>query len=113
METLFHDQESLLKILGGVDETPVVEDRAPELLDIELKQQIDGLLQSLDAQEFAVMQQHFGLDGGPPLSLQELSAHLGLDEAEVDEVRVRALNKLREPARYQIVASLLQESQAV
>jgi len=44
METLFHDQESLLKILEGVDETPVVEDRAPELFDIELKQQIDGLL---------------------------------------------------------------------
>ena len=37
METRLHDLESLLKILEGVDQTPIVEDRAPELFDIELK----------------------------------------------------------------------------
>tara|TARA_Y100000588_G_scaffold256610_1_gene271160 strand:- start:1584 stop:1970 length:387 start_codon:yes stop_codon:yes gene_type:complete len=112
METRLHDLESLLKILEGVDQTPIVEDRAPELFDIELKGQVDALLQTLDARELAVIQQHFGLDGSAPLSLEELGARLGLDETAVDELRVQALNKLREPGRYQIMASLMQESRS-
>ena len=112
MQALFHDEESLLKILEGADEAPIVDDRAPELFDEQLKEQVDALLQSLDAQEFTIIQRHFGLDGEAPLSLEAVGALLGLDEVETDEVRVRALNKLREPGRYQIMASLMQESQA-
>lgn len=67
----------------------------PELPSQESIRRIDALLDGLDAQEFSVLQLLFGLDGQEPLSAAAISQHTGLETGRVEQLRNKALARLR------------------
>jgi len=89
----------------GKDEFTLIDQlsqSAGELMDVsqESIRRIDTLLRGLDPQEFDVMMMVFGLDGEAPLSIDAASARTGLPADLVRQIKMQALAKLREPARY-------------
>jgi len=75
---------------------------AGEVADVtqESIRRIDTLLRGLDPREFDVLMMVFGLDGEAPLSIDAASARTGLSVDQVRQIKMQALAKLREPARY-------------
>ena len=71
---------------------PPVED---ELLHEAMRQQLTSALDDLDPKERQVMQMRFGLEGGEPLTLQEVGEALGLSRERVRQIESRAKEKLR------------------
>jgi DNA-directed RNA polymerase sigma subunit (sigma70/sigma32) len=53
------------------------------------------LLDELDEDERRVVTAHYGLDGRPPRTMKELRNELGMPRAEVRQVLVSGLEKLR------------------
>jgi DNA-directed RNA polymerase sigma subunit (sigma70/sigma32) len=75
---------------------------AGEVADVaqESIRRIDAMLRGLDPQEFDVLMMVFGLDGEDPLSIDAASTRTGLPIDQVRQIKMQALAKLREPARY-------------
>ena len=45
----------------------------------------------------------FGLDDGKPLGLSDISAKFGVEKERIKKIEARALLKLRQPSRSQVV----------
>lgn len=75
-----------------------------ELIDEQmLKEDIRRLVQTLSPREQVVIRLRFGLDDGKPLKLAEISAKFGVETAKIKKIEARALLKMREPSRSQVV----------
>ena len=74
------------------EEQQAVEDTAY----FQMRQRIADLLSELDEQEKTLLTLRFGLEGGKPMSAEQIGARLGLTPEEVVKKETSALAKLRE-----------------
>jgi len=75
-----------------------------ELIDQQmLKDDIKRLVKTLSPREQAVIRLRFGLDDGKPQTLGDISAKFGVEKEKVKKIEARALLKLRQPSRSQVV----------
>jgi len=56
---------------------------------------VTGMLGSLNQRELLIIQERFGLDGGPGRTLEEIASRFGLTRERIRQLQNIALNKLR------------------
>ena len=97
------DERSLLNTLA--DERQ----KAPDIdvLNEEIREQIDAVLHYLDERERYIIRLYFGLDGNDALTLEQIGALMGLTRERVRQLKERALVKLRAPKCYGVLPSLV------
>jgi RNA polymerase primary sigma factor len=66
-----------------------------------LREAIDLAMGTLDQRERRILNLHFGLDGGEPKTLREVSLEFGLTSERIRQIEFGALRKLRHPTRRQ------------
>lgn len=57
------------------------------------------ILESLGPRDRSILIRRFGLVDGRPRSLEEVVQEFNLDRAEIRQIEVKALKKLRHPSR--------------
>lgn len=67
--------------------------------DDELKTEIRRAMYSLTEGEARVLRMYYGLDGHEPMTLEEIGAYVGRTRERVRQIKEKALQKLRHPAR--------------
>jgi RNA polymerase primary sigma factor len=65
----------------------------------ELKQEIKRAMHVLTDGEARVLRMYYGLDGYEPMTLEEIGAYVGRTRERVRQIKEKALQKLRHPAR--------------
>jgi len=65
------------------------------LRDKNLLGEVDGLLEVLDSREKKIISQRFGLDGGKPRTLEDVSKDFGITRERIRQLQNIALTKLR------------------
>jgi RNA polymerase primary sigma factor len=65
----------------------------------EVREAITQALNGLNAKEEAVVRLYFGIEQGPPMSLEEIGMRLGLTRERVRQIKETALRKLRHTSR--------------
>ena len=101
------DERSLQSVL------PDTSQKAPDIhvLDDAIREQIDDLLCNLDERESYIIRLYFGLDGEEPLTLEQIGGLMNLTRERGRQLKERALGKLRDPERYQVLLSLMDETE--
>jgi RNA polymerase sigma factor (sigma-70 family) len=66
--------------------------------------EVAKMLVALDERERGILQLRFGLDGGPPCTLDQIGQHFGLTRERIRQIEIRALFKLRHPSTAQEAA---------
>lgn len=91
----YEDRENLGNMLP--DES--ISDPGEQLADAELKASIRASLHQLSEQESQILRLYYGLDGHEPMTLEEIGAYYGRTRERVRQIKEKALQKLRHPAR--------------
>ena len=65
-----------------------------------LREDLDSVLDRLNARESEVIRLYFGLSGEPPLTLEEIGGRFKLTRERVRQIKEVALDKLRHPRFY-------------
>jgi RNA polymerase primary sigma factor len=65
----------------------------------ELKAEIGSAMHALTEGEARVLKMYYGLDGHEPMTLEEIGAYVGRTRERVRQIKEKALQKLRHPAR--------------
>jgi RNA polymerase primary sigma factor len=77
----------------------VMDERAPtafeEMDEKMMHHLVIGMLDSLSERELTIIQERFGLDGGPGRTLEEIAARFGLTRERIRQLQNMALRKLR------------------
>ncbi|MEW6754569.1 MAG: RNA polymerase sigma factor RpoD/SigA [Candidatus Latescibacterota bacterium] len=101
------DERSLLNILADTtQETPDA-----DVLRESARQQLEEVLNGLDERELRIVRLYFGLGGHEALTLEQIGGLMGLTRERVRQLKERALSKLRHPARYQLLMSLVDDTE--
>jgi RNA polymerase primary sigma factor len=64
-----------------------------------LKEQLEGVLETLTPRERKVLRLRFGLDDGRPRTLEEVGQEFGVTRERIRQIEAKALRKLRHPSR--------------
>ena len=64
-----------------------------------LKEQVEGVLETLTDRERKVMRLRFGLDDGRSRTLEEVGREFGVTRERIRQIEAKALRKLRHPSR--------------
>jgi RNA polymerase primary sigma factor len=64
-----------------------------------LKEQLEGVLETLTPREHKVLKLRFGLDDGRPRTLEEIGQEFGVTRERIRQIEAKALRKLRHPSR--------------
>ncbi len=64
-----------------------------------LKEQVEAVLDSLTGRERRVLQLRFGLEDGPPRTLEEVGKEFNVTRERIRQIEAKALRKLRHPSR--------------
>ena len=102
------DERSLLNILSD----PHQASPETEVLGDSARAQLESVLVNLDERELRIIRLYFGLDGHEALTLERIGGMMSLTRERVRQLKERALSKLRHPARYEALLSLVEESPA-
>lgn len=70
-------------------------DPEDEILENQLAEALTSVLHHLSAREQFIINEHYGLDGQPPKTLQEIGKELDLTRERVRQVELRALDRAR------------------
>ena len=70
-----------------------------EMSSLMLKEQIEGLLETLTPRECKILRLRFGLDDGRPRTLGEIGEEFGLTRERIRQIEAGALQELRDPSR--------------
>jgi RNA polymerase primary sigma factor len=65
------------------------------LRDKNLRSEMDGLIEVLDAREKKIISHRFGLDGGKPKTLEDVGRDFGVTRERIRQLQNIALAKLR------------------
>jgi RNA polymerase sigma factor (sigma-70 family) len=77
---------------------------AEENIEAELmREQLRGVLDTLEAREAAVVRMRYGLDGGQPKTLDEIGRAFKLSRERIRQIERETMAKLRHPSRAQIL----------
>jgi len=68
-----------------------------------LKEQVDGVLNSLNPRERRILQLRFGLDDGRSRTLGEVGREFGLTRERIRQIEAKALRRLRHPSRSRVL----------
>lgn len=71
------------------------------------REAVIGVLDTLDNREKEVMVRRYGLDDGKTKTLEEIGEKLGLTRERVRQIEVKAMRKLRQPARTKAIRDLI------
>lgn len=89
----------------------VIDDKAPspeqEAIAKNLREIIDTLMGDLTEREQFILSKRFGLDGSPPMTLEEVGNTLGVTRERVRQVEMKALRKLKHPKRIKLLKDFL------
>ena len=69
----------------------------------ELKEEIELAMDALTESEARVLRMYYGLDGNEPMTLEEIGVYVGRTRERVRQIKEKALQKLRHPARSEIL----------
>lgn len=83
-------------------------DPQEELIDTEMRDEIDRLLAGLDEREQLIMRKRFGFDGEDTYVLQQIGEELNISRERVRQIEAQALRKLRSAARKRRLRDYLQ-----
>jgi RNA polymerase sigma factor (sigma-70 family) len=72
-----------------------------------MRAQLQGVLDSLDAREAAVVRMRYGLDGGQPKTLDEIGRAFKLSRERIRQIERETMAKLRHPSRSQVLRDYL------
>ena len=64
-----------------------------------LREQLDGVLNTLSSREERVLRYRYGLDDGSPKTLEEVGKIFKVTRERIRQIEVKALRKLRHPSR--------------
>ncbi len=64
-----------------------------------LQERIRSVLETLPPREAQVIRLRYGLDGNPPLTLEEIAGKFGLTRERIRQIENKALRRLRHPSR--------------
>jgi RNA polymerase primary sigma factor len=79
------------------DETAI--DPFYQLREKDMYDKLNDLLESLDERERSIINNRFGLDGLEPITLEEVSAKMGVTRERIRQLQNSALNKMRRAFR--------------
>lgn len=83
-------------------------DPQEELIDTEMREEIDRILSTLDEREQLIMRKRFGFDGEDTYVLQQIGEELNISRERVRQIEAQALRKLRSAARKRRLRDYLQ-----
>src|SRR5882757_382444 len=72
-----------------------------------LSESIEEALSHLKERESKILRLYFGLDGGEPMTLEEIGALLGITRERVRQIKEKALSRLRHVSRARALESYL------
>jgi RNA polymerase sigma factor (sigma-70 family) len=72
-----------------------------------MRSQLQGVLDTLDAREAAVVRMRYGLDGGQPKTLDEIGRAFKLSRERIRQIERETMAKLRHPSRSQVLRDYL------
>jgi RNA polymerase sigma factor (sigma-70 family) len=72
-----------------------------------MRSQLQGVLDTLDAREAAVVRMRYGLDGGQPKTLDEIGRTFKLSRERIRQIERETMAKLRHPSRSQVLRDYL------
>lgn len=81
---------------------------AEEVDETELRASVDAALESLKEREREILRMYYGLDGGEPMTLEEIGRVLGVTRERVRQIKERALSRLRHVERARPLESFLE-----
>ncbi|GAA0935585.1 sigma-70 family RNA polymerase sigma factor [Nonomuraea longicatena] len=96
---------------GDTELGDLIADAAPdpgeEVADSLLRHHMDRALATLTEREAEVLARRYGLSGGEPQTFDEIGRRYGLSRERIRQIEVKAMRKLRHPARARELAGLL------
>jgi RNA polymerase sigma factor (sigma-70 family) len=72
-----------------------------------MRAELQGVLDTLDAREAAVVRMRYGLDGGQPKTLDEIGRAFKLSRERIRQIERETMAKLRHPSRSQVLRDYL------
>ena len=97
------EDTSLYDVLGNNDSPSPDKD----LIHDSLQKEIARVLNTLSAREAKILQLYYGLNNHPPLSLDEISAEVGLTRERVRQIKEKAIKRLKNSSRCKMLKSYL------
>ncbi len=74
-----------------------------EIMNESLKEEVNHILESLNARESKILKLYFGLDGEKPHTLEEIGVQFKLTRERVRQIKEKALRRLRHSSRSKIL----------
>ena len=74
-----------------------------EIMNESLKEEVNHILESLNARESKILKPYFGLDGEKPHTLEEIGVKFKLTRERVRQIKEKALRRLRHSSRSKIL----------
>ena len=116
-QSITKEPVSLDTLVNDDDETTVGDLVADEDVDPlenicreELHTAISTVMSTLDEKEQEILSLRFGLDGGKPQTLDEIGKSYNLTKERIRQIEARALKKLRNPVRANMLKGCLDEN---
>lgn len=97
------EETNLYDVLGNNDSPSPDKD----LIHDSLQTEIARVLTTLSAREAKILQLYYGLNNHPPLSLDEISAEVGLTRERVRQIKEKAIKRLKNSSRCKMLKSYL------
>ncbi len=97
LETPIGEEEDTL--LGDLIEDKGVENPYNKTELTLLQEQLSGVLASLPEREQEVLKMRFGIDGGYPLTLEEVGLYFDVTRERIRQIEAKGLRRLRHPKR--------------
>ena len=90
-----------------VDHLPDRHARGPEeeAFERSLRQTVESALASLKEREARILRLYFGLDGGEPMTLEDIGSTMGITRERVRQIKEKALERLRHRSRSRFLES--------
>jgi RNA polymerase primary sigma factor len=96
--------------LGDFIEDRGVISPAEAVININLKEQTEGVLKTLTPREEKVIKMRFGLDDGSEHTLEEVGQSFAVTRERIRQIEAKALRKLRHPSRSRKLRAFLESS---